>query len=112
MSLGQRDQRGRIYTYSSTNDNGVVTSTYTFSVERWCRLGSLTAREATLLAQAEHNVTGVIVFADEVTVGNNDLIEVDDVHYLVRGVTRDRTLREIRVMVEAVDDENLSVVES
>ena len=104
MSIGRRDQRGRIYTYSSTDDTGVTTSVYTFSVERWCRVGNPSAREVTIAAQAGHRVSAVIAFADEVEIGNDDLIVVDSVRYLVRGPVNARGLREIRVMVETTDD--------
>jgi hypothetical protein len=104
MSLGLYDQRARLYGYESTEDTGVVTSVYVFRVERWCRVGSPSAREVTIAAQASHALSAVIAFQDEVTVEPDDLITVGETRYVVRGVTSGRALRTRRVPVEMTDD--------
>lgn len=112
MSVGLRDQRGKIYRYSNAGTEGLIDARYTYDVERWCRFEMPSGREQTLGAKADRQIDGVVAFADEVTIGIHDLIVVDAVQYKVVAVLPRRQQGEILCHVVLGDEDPTSLVES
>lgn len=110
MSVGLRSQRARIYTYSDTGTNGEPNSTYTFVAERWCRKGKLKASEGTVGAQAQHDATAVLIFADEVTVTRDGVVKHNGRFFKVESIEELTETRELEVVGSWVDGETLNVV--
>lgn len=112
MSVGLRNQRGRIYNYSDAGSDGFVNSTYTFAVERWCRYEPTVTREQTLGGKADQQLDGIVAFSQEVTeIGINSLIVVGDVQLKVVGVRPLNQQREIICDV-VLSTEALTLVDS
>ena len=111
VSVGLRDQRVRIYTYSDAGSDGFAASRYTFSVERWGRFELPSGREQTLAGKADKQLDGVVAFADEVAVTIHDLLVVSEVQYKVVAVLPRRMMREI-ICHCVLADEDTDVVES
>jgi hypothetical protein len=103
MSIATRDQRVRLYTYSDAGSNGIVSSTYTFSVERWARKESPTGREVLLAEASQYKTDAVFTFGDEVAVPSRGLLKHGDTYYEVRGILPRRATREIHVLSETID---------
>lgn len=101
MSIGLRSKRFSIYTLVETTTDGVPAKAYHLSAERWGRLVPPSGHEVTVGLAAEHMVDGVIAFASEVTVTENDVIlDAVDTVYEVRAVLPRLMLRETHVLVE------------
>ena len=112
MSLSLRNERGKIYRYSNAGSEGLIISRYTYDVERWCRFETPSGREQTLGAKAGRQLDGKVAFADEVTIGINDLLVVHEVQYKVVAVLPRRAAREILCDVVLGDEDPTSLVES
>jgi hypothetical protein len=109
VSVGLRNQRVRIYTYSDAGSDGFMTSTYTFSIERWGRFEVPSATESTLGGKADQKLNGQVALHKEAIVGIHDLLIVDDVQYKVVGI-KPRAQEIVCDVVLA--DEDLALVES
>jgi hypothetical protein len=112
MSIGMRNERVRIFTYSNTGSDGFMASTYTYVAERWARKELPSGREITVAAQAEHKVDAVFEFAAEVTVTRNGLLKHDGDLYFVRSALKRKGLGGqpvIQVMAEYADKSNVTV---
>jgi hypothetical protein len=112
VSVSLRNERGKIYRYSNAGSEGLTDSRYTYDVERWCRFETPSGREQTLGAKADRQIDGKVAFADEVTIGINDLIVLYAVQYKVVAVNPRRASREILCDVVLGDEDPTSLVES
>jgi hypothetical protein len=88
MSVSSRLQRATVYPYLGVNDGGFATSSYGAARGTyWCRLSAMPGEELILDGQVAQTQRATIEFADEVPVGENDLIEIDGVQWQAGPVT-------------------------
>jgi hypothetical protein len=101
VSVSLRNRRFSVYTLTETLVDGVPTKSYHLSGEWWGRLVPPSGYERTVGAGAEHQVDGIIAFADECDVTVDDVIlDEFDAVYEVRAVDLRQMLREIHCAVE------------
>jgi hypothetical protein len=101
VSLSLRNRRFSVYTLTEVLVDGVPTKSYHLSGEWWGRLVPPSGHERTVGAGAEHQVDGIIAFADECDVTVDDVIlDEFDAVYEVRAVDLRQMLREIHCAVE------------
>lgn len=87
MSIGLRDQRCEIFAYADTGTDGIPATTYTRTGTWWCRVEPVSAREASIAANSDHQVDVNIVFAREATGLTTDgVIRHGTTIYKVNGV--------------------------
>ena len=101
MSVSLRNRRFSVYSLTETTVDGVPTKSYHLNGEWWGRLVPPSGHERTVGLGAEHQVDGIIAFADEAVVTVDDVILDDaDAIYEVRAVDPRQMLAEIHVAVE------------
>ena len=119
MSIGLRDQRVLVFSYSDSGSDGWQSTRYIREANPtaadgayWARKEPVSAREAQIALQAQHEVTVVFAFADHVFVPTDGVLKHGGTFYKVTGVYIARMLREIVVhAVEATDEVYNNVIE-
>lgn len=114
MSVSTRNRRATIYPYSSTIDDGAVTSVYGPDPRGrfFARISPVVGHELTEAEQADHRERCIFEFSAAVIVDHDDLIE-DDVEgrWLVEAVTLRRNNGSWAKIVRTVRSEDAQVAE-
>jgi len=112
-ATGLLNQRATLYQYAvTTGTNGVVVERYPEFGQRWCRLEPPSGREVTIGQRETHRVDAVIVFRQDVPIGDRWLIEVADSVYRVLAVLPRRMAGLKHVLAAWADDAQDTVVAS
>lgn len=107
MSIGLRDQRVRVYGYLNGGTEGRISETYPYLGEYWGRFVSPSGREATIAAQAEETIDGLVFLSDEIPVPPGDgLLSIGPVFYKILSTFPARMTREIGVRVAFAESAN------
>lgn len=105
MSVGLRDQRIRVFSFSDTSSDGRASSGYAYVGEYWGRADAPSMREATVAGQAEHQADAVFTLEKGVVVSPDGLLKADSRYYKVTGVPpANRMANEIKVFATYADD--------
>jgi len=113
-TLDQRTDRVRLYSYSDDGSDGVVDSRYTFVAEVWAQFTPDRAIERSSGEAATHENHATFGFHEQVSVGKDMVITINDEAYKVAGIPDPRTyVAGMLRLVSAVwvDRANLTMVE-
>lgn len=103
---GLRDRRVRVYTYSNTAEQGLVSARYTFRAEYWATLSELRGRKQQLGDAPNTKVDGVLDFDAQLTINDNDLFIVDGtLKFFARGSVVNHARMSRLVNVERIAEE-------
>lgn len=105
MSIGLRRDRVRIYAFGDNGTDGVPSSLYTFTAERWGRLISGAGREIRIGGKAEQLADAIIVLSDEAVLDGNALLQVNGECYYVRALSAKPMAREVHAICQRADDD-------
>lgn len=79
--------RGRHFTYSNVGADGWTVDRYVNTGnDYWCTVSAATMYQTFVAQQAGSKLDVFITFRDEVPIGPNDLIVVDNVQYMINGI--------------------------
>jgi hypothetical protein len=98
VSIGQRDQRVRLYTATDGSADGWADPRFVFSAERWARVEPMRSDDPLLASQTEHTQGVVVAFAGEVSPARGGALKAPDGRvYLIQTVDAVRSAREVKV---------------